>query len=184
MANTDLTQVLTKGTLLIIEHGEYSDKSWQGPVRLLADYTKSDLSDQFLREWEHEDWPCANEFLPWLSEPEELKASTTSIVGIRQLQRLPAMTFAEEVWQRRTLLMKIARYDEDLVQETVYTALRNEIRFHKGTNLNGWLVTILKNLRNTRHKKYRLELQMPEFALDSRTVNPVGSARTRGDGSS
>ena len=66
MANTDLTQALTKGTLLIIEHGEYSDKSWQGPVRLLADYTKSDLSDQFLREWEHEDWPCANEFLPWL----------------------------------------------------------------------------------------------------------------------
>ena len=85
------------------------------------------------------------------------------------------MTFAEEVWQRRDLLMKIARYDEDLVQETVYTALRNETRFQKDTNLNGWLVTILKNLRNTRHKKYRLELQMPEFVLDSRTVHPVGS---------
>jgi RNA polymerase sigma-70 factor, ECF subfamily len=87
------------------------------------------------------------------------------------------MTFAEEVWQRRDLLMKIARYDEDLVQETVYTALRNELRFQKGTNLNGWLVTILKNLRKTRHRKYRLELQVPEFVLDSRTVNPVGSAR-------
>ena len=54
------------------------------------------------------------------------------------------MTFAEEVWQRRDLLMRIARYDEDLVQETVYTALRNETRFQKGTNLNGWLVTILE----------------------------------------
>jgi hypothetical protein len=66
----DLSRTLKKGTLLIIETGEYSDRSWSGPVRLLGDYVKADLAEEFKREWKPEnDWddrPSPGEFLPWL----------------------------------------------------------------------------------------------------------------------
>lgn len=34
----------------------------------------------------------------------------------------------------------------DLVQETMYKAFRNRDKFHEGTNLKGWLYTIMKNI--------------------------------------
>ncbi len=70
--SNDLSQVLKKGTLLIIETGEYSDHSWSGPVRMLGDFTKADLAERFRAEWkpkyEWEDRPNPGDFLPWLIE--------------------------------------------------------------------------------------------------------------------
>lgn len=67
----DLSQVLKKGTLLVIETGEYSDRGWSGPVRMLGDYSKADLAEQFRQEWKPIDpWdgdkPRPDDFLPWL----------------------------------------------------------------------------------------------------------------------
>jgi len=69
---SDLSQTLKAGTLLIIETGEYSDKQWNGPVRMLGDYTKKELAELFLREWAPEpekDWQTharPENFLSWL----------------------------------------------------------------------------------------------------------------------
>jgi hypothetical protein len=66
----DLSQILKKGTLLIVETGEYSDRSWGGPVRLLKNATKADLANAYKREWKPEnkweDEPNPGDFLPWL----------------------------------------------------------------------------------------------------------------------
>lgn len=67
---TDLDQVLEAGTLLIIETGEYSDKSWDGPIRVVRAAKKGDLKAAFLASWMPTDaWdetPGADDFLPWL----------------------------------------------------------------------------------------------------------------------
>jgi hypothetical protein len=69
----DLSQKLEAGTLLIIETGEYSDRDWRGPVRLIAPATKQELVDAFKSEWKKEDYPESwrdapgpEDFLPWL----------------------------------------------------------------------------------------------------------------------
>lgn len=69
----DLSVTLEAGSLLIIETGIYSDKQWNGPVRLLKTVTKQELVDQFNASPVHrelgDDWKDAHEpgdFLPWL----------------------------------------------------------------------------------------------------------------------
>ena len=71
----DLSQVLKTGTLLVIETGEYSDRNWFGPVRMLIDATKQELADRYRAEWRKEDFPETynwndkpnpDDFLPWL----------------------------------------------------------------------------------------------------------------------
>lgn len=68
----DLQQVLKAGTMLIIETGEYSDRGWSGPVRLLKDTTKAALAEAYRENWRpdlKEDWrtgPSGDDFLPWL----------------------------------------------------------------------------------------------------------------------
>ncbi len=67
----DLSQTLKKGTLLIIETGEYSDREWGGPVRVLKTATKAQLADDYRREWKKtpDSWdeePDPYGFLPWL----------------------------------------------------------------------------------------------------------------------
>lgn len=50
--NDDTLDAIHKaGSLLIIETGEYSDRSWDGPVRLLKDFTKREVIDRFKEEW-------------------------------------------------------------------------------------------------------------------------------------
>jgi RNA polymerase sigma-70 factor (ECF subfamily) len=44
---------------------------------------------------------------------------------------------------------------DDLLQDTYYKALKNKDKFATGTNLKGWLYTIMKNtfINNYRRKK-------------------------------
>lgn len=67
----DLSQTLKKGTLLIVETGEYSDRSWSDPVRVLKDVLKANLVEEFKRKWKKpkdgwRDTPSPDDFLPWL----------------------------------------------------------------------------------------------------------------------
>lgn len=54
-------------------------------------------------------------------------------------------------------LTKNSEDASDLIQETVYKALINADKFHKGTNLKAWLYTIMRNIfinnyrRNSKH---------------------------------
>jgi hypothetical protein len=72
--------MLKSGTLLIIEEGEYSDRTWDGPVRLLCDYTKQQLADDFKLEWrkeDYDDWsdkPSPSDFVPWLIKTKRAEA--------------------------------------------------------------------------------------------------------------
>lgn len=60
----DLSQILSAGTLLIIETGENSDFSWAGPVRIIKDVTKAELVEQFRSDQKGD--PRPDDFLPWL----------------------------------------------------------------------------------------------------------------------
>lgn len=58
----------------------------------------------------------------------------------------------------RTLALKLTkRIDdaEDLIQDTYYKAIKNQDKYKRGTNLKGWLYTIMKNtfINNYRKKK-------------------------------
>ena len=68
---TDLEQTLEVGTLLIIETGQYSDRTWRGPVRMTRAAKKSELAAAYVAQWRPTDdgWrdePDADGFLPWL----------------------------------------------------------------------------------------------------------------------
>jgi RNA polymerase sigma-70 factor (ECF subfamily) len=45
---------------------------------------------------------------------------------------------------------------EDLVQETMYRALKAEHQFKAGTNLGGWLATIMRNERYDRSRRAKM----------------------------
>lgn len=44
---------------------------------------------------------------------------------------------------------------QDLLQETIYKALKNKTKFKAGTNLSGWLYTILKNTYLSRYQNMK-----------------------------
>src|ERR671939_2033755 len=48
---------------------------------------------------------------------------------------------------------------DDLVQDTLVRALANIDRFERGTNLNAWLFTILRNLFHSEYRKRRREVE-------------------------
>src|ERR671912_1487144 len=48
---------------------------------------------------------------------------------------------------------------DDLVQETLLRALTGIDRFERGTNLNAWLFTILRNLFHSEYRKRRREVE-------------------------
>src|ERR671910_2479552 len=48
---------------------------------------------------------------------------------------------------------------DDLVQDTLLRALSNIDRFERGTNLNAWLFTILRNLFHSEYRKRRREVE-------------------------
>jgi RNA polymerase sigma-70 factor (ECF subfamily) len=67
---------------------------------------------------------------------------------------------------------------DDLVQDTLLRALSNLDRFERGTNLNAWLFTILRNLFHSEYRKRRREVEDPEGSYAGRlTVQPEQGAR-------
>jgi RNA polymerase sigma-70 factor (ECF subfamily) len=57
---------------------------------------------------------------------------------------------------------------DDLVQDTLVRALAHIDRFERGTNLNAWLFTILRNLFHSEYRKRRREVDDPEGAYAAR----------------
>ena len=56
----------------------------------------------------------------------------------------------------RTFAMNLTRDRDDaldLIQETYMRALTNEDKFHEGTNLKAWLLTIMKNIFINNYRK-------------------------------
>ena len=59
------------GELLILEMGEYSDKSWSGPFRVLKDFDLRDMADEFKSSFKPEkdnytDEPSPYDLRDWL----------------------------------------------------------------------------------------------------------------------
>ena len=57
---------------------------------------------------------------------------------------------------------------DDLVQDTLVRALAHIDRFERGTNLNAWLFTILRNLFHSEYRKRRREVDDPDGAFAGR----------------
>jgi RNA polymerase sigma-70 factor (ECF subfamily) len=51
---------------------------------------------------------------------------------------------------------------DDLVQDTLMRALANIHRYQRGTNLNAWLFTILRNLFHSEFRKRKREVEDPD----------------------
>jgi RNA polymerase sigma-70 factor, ECF subfamily len=88
----------------------------------------------------------------------------------------PSQVFQQDVIALRVKLLKLAcaftrshADAEDLVQETLLKALSNEHRFERGTNLQAWLFTILRNLFLTSIKKRKRQVVQEDFDLVTRS---------------
>jgi RNA polymerase sigma-70 factor (ECF subfamily) len=67
---------------------------------------------------------------------------------------------------------------DDLVQDTLLRALSNLHRFERGTNLNAWLFTILRNLFHSEYRKRRREVEDPDGSYAGRLkVHPEQGSR-------
>jgi RNA polymerase sigma-70 factor (ECF subfamily) len=67
---------------------------------------------------------------------------------------------------------------DDLVQDTILRALSNLHRFERGTNLNAWLFTILRNLFHSEYRKRRREVEDPDGSYAGRLkVQPEQGSR-------
>jgi RNA polymerase sigma-70 factor (ECF subfamily) len=73
------------------------------------------------------------------------------------------------------LALKLTHHSEDaedLIQETFLKALKNQSKFKEGTNLRGWLYTIL---RNTFINNYRKKRNQNTYTDDSENQYILGS---------
>jgi RNA polymerase sigma-70 factor (ECF subfamily) len=67
---------------------------------------------------------------------------------------------------------------DDLVQDTLLRALSNIDRFERGTNLNAWLFTILRNLFHSEYRKRRREVEDADGSYANRLkVQPEQGSR-------
>jgi len=67
---------------------------------------------------------------------------------------------------------------DDLVQDTLLRALSHIDRFERGTNLNAWLFTILRNLFHSEYRKRRREVEDPDGSYAGRLkAQPEQSSR-------
>jgi RNA polymerase sigma-70 factor, ECF subfamily len=57
---------------------------------------------------------------------------------------------------------------DDLVQDTILRAWANSDRFERGTNLNAWLFTILRNLFHSEYRKRKREVEDGDGAFAAR----------------
>jgi RNA polymerase sigma-70 factor (ECF subfamily) len=65
---------------------------------------------------------------------------------------------------------------DDLVQDTIVKAWASIDRFERGTNLNTWLFTILRNLFYSECRKRKREVEDADRALCRSHQNTLGSA--------
>lgn len=75
----------------------------------------------------------------------------------------------KELWDRcehlKGYLIRLTRNRadaDDLVHETWIKASKGLHNFEVGTNLDGWLITIARNLHSNEKKRYRREVQDPD----------------------
>jgi RNA polymerase sigma-70 factor (ECF subfamily) len=67
---------------------------------------------------------------------------------------------------------------DDLVQDTILRAWGNADRFERGTNINAWLFTILRNLFHSEYRKRKREVDDPEgFHASSLKSHPEQHSR-------
>ena len=59
---------------------------------------------------------------------------------------------------------------DDLVQETLLRALTHIDHFERGTNLQAWLFTILRNLFHSDYRKRRREVEDPDGIMASKVA--------------
>src|SRR5215211_5496929 len=64
---------------------------------------------------------------------------------------------------------------DDLVQDTLLRALSHIDRFERGTNLNAWLFTILRNLFHSEYRKREVEDVDGAYAARLTTVPDQGA---------
>ena len=94
-------------------------------------------------------------------------------------------TFGNEIHQHssflRILALKLTRHSEDaedLIQETFYKAIKNQDRFKEGTNLKGWLYTILKNTFINNYRKKRNQNTYSDDTENQFLIGSMASSRS------
>jgi RNA polymerase sigma-70 factor (ECF subfamily) len=86
-----------------------------------------------------------------------------------------ALTHLDHLYATALRLTRNAASAEDLVQETYLKALRFSDRFARGTNLRGWLFTILHNtFRNTLRGAGRNPVETDSEAVESAADRSTG----------
>ena len=91
------------------------------------------------------------------------------------------LNFEQSVIEKTALLQRIAfsltrnrENAEDLVQDTLLLAFKNKHKFAPGTQLGGWLYTILRNsfINKYRKQKVRQDLNRQTYAATLETTAP------------
>jgi RNA polymerase sigma-70 factor (ECF subfamily) len=74
---------------------------------------------------------------------------------------------------------------DDLVQDTIVRAWGAMDRFERGSNLNAWLFTILRNAFHSQHRRTKREVEDPDgsYAAKLRTAPDQQSPRQVDPGS-
>jgi RNA polymerase sigma-70 factor (ECF subfamily) len=69
----------------------------------------------------------------------------------------------------RSFALNLTRDEEsaaDLLQETIYLVLKNHERFTKGTNLQAWVKTIIRNTFISGYRKQKRRQEITDENLD------------------
>ena len=66
---------------------------------------------------------------------------------------------------------------EDLIQETFYKAIKNQEKYRNGTNLKGWLYTIMKNTFINNYRKKRNQNTFVDETDNNYFINSVVSTK-------
>ncbi len=69
----------------------------------------------------------------------------------------------------------------DLVQETMYRAFKNSEKFKEGTNLKGWLYTIMKNIFINHYRRMIKSRIFSDESENQHYLNAAGSTTPGGD---